>query len=215
MVIDLDPRHGCWETLARWENEGKRLPKTVHARTRSGGLHLLFACADGLPDGWRRKLAGGIDIQVGNKYIVAPPSVIAAEKIEDGQGGVYTWELPPVGCHLPDPPRWLLDLLKPPPVPKFVGRTDPITGPVEARFEGAIRKVREAPGGDRNNTLNRMAHLIGRMIGEDGVDHAEAEARLTEAGLSIGLTPQEVRATVRSGLKGGMRHAGKPHLTKA
>lgn len=207
MVVDLDPRHHCWQTLARWEAERKALPMTVHARTRSGGLHLYFALANPLPDGWKRKLAGGVDIQTGNKYVVAPPSVIDPAKVDDRQGGAYAWQRSPIGPHLPPPPRWLLEMLKPPPAGKFTGKA--ATGTAERRLEGALRKVAQASKGNRNAELNRQAHLLGRMIVEDKLDPAMVENRLLEAGLAA--NPEYGRrgtlATIRSGIRGGMQHA--------
>jgi hypothetical protein len=208
MVVDLDPRNHCWQTLARWEADRKVLPMTVHARTRSGGLHLYFSLAAPLPEGWRRKLPGGVDIQVGNKYVVAPPSIIAADKVDDGLAGAYTWLRNPIGASLPYPPKWLMEMLKPPAAPKYTGKR--AEGSVERRVEGALTKVRNAGKGDRNNELNKQAHLLGRMIVEDGLDADMVEQRLLEAGL--GANPEygqkATLATIRSGVRKGMLHAG-------
>ena len=98
----------------------------------------------------------GVDIQVGNKYVVAPPSVIEPDKVRDGFGGAYRWKRAPLGSDLPSPPRWLLDLLRPQPLPKFIGKH--AEGSLERRVEGAVRMVAEAAPGGRNDELNRQAH---------------------------------------------------------
>jgi hypothetical protein len=208
MVVDLDPRNHCWQTLARWEAERKVLPLTVHARTRSGGLHLYFALAAPLPEGWRRKLPGGVDIQTGNKYVVAPPSIIDPKQVDDGQGGTYSWQRNPIGANLPYPPKWLLDMLKPPAAPRYTGKR--AEGRVEQRIEGALNKVRNAGKGARNDELNKQAHLLGRMIVENGLDPAMVEQRLLEAGMTANpeYGQKGTLATIRSGISKGMLHAG-------
>lgn len=213
MVVDLDPRNHCWQTISRWEAERKVLPMTVHSQTRSNGLHLYFALEKPLPEGWKRKLSGGIDIQTGNKYVVAPPSVIDPSKVDDHQGGAYSWLRSPIGPHLPPPPPWLLQMLRPPPAGSqgagkaYRGKT--ATGTAERRLEGALRKVAGAGKGNRNHELNRQAHLLGRMIVEDGLDPAMVENRLLEAGLAANpeYGHRGTLATVRSGIKKGMAHA--------
>lgn len=208
MVVDLDPRNHCWNTLARWEAERKVLPMTVHARTRSGGLHLYFSMSAPLPDGYRRKLPGGVDIQTGNKYVVAPPSVIDPKKVDDGLGGTYTWLRNPIGASLPYPPKWLLEMLKPPPAEKYTGKR--AEGRVESRIEGALNKVRNAGKGGRNDELNKQAHLLGRMIVENGLDPGMVEQRLLEAGMTANpeYGSKGTLATIRSGIQKGMLHAG-------
>lgn len=207
MVVDFDPRNGCWEQLDKWAREGKLLPLTVHARTRSGGLHLFFSMPNRLPDGWKRKLPGGVDIQVGNKYIVAAPSIITSTGVDDGQAGSYRWEREPMGPDLPLPPRWLMELLRPAPVKAFVGKR--AEGDVARRLEGALAKVAGCNKGGRNHTLNLMAHLLGRALVEDGVSQVEWEPRFLEAALSCGLELTESRKTIASGIRSGMRHAGQ------
>lgn len=208
MVVDLDPRHGCWQTLQSWEAKGWQLPLTVHARTRSGGLHLYFGLAAPLPDGWRRKLPGGVDIQVGNKYVVAPPSVIQAAEVDDGHPGVYAWLKPPIGPELPVAPGWFMRLLEPPKRRPYAPGKMP-EGDLSKIVAGCLRKVADAPKGTRNDELNKQAHLLGRLVVEAGLPLSQAESMLISAGLAAnpeyGLAGTE--ATVHSGLRKGMAHA--------
>ena len=62
------------------------------------------------------------------------------------------------------------------------------------------------PGG-RNHALNRAAFSIGQLVADGRLDKAEAHRTLYDAGLSAGLTDQEVRRTLASGFGGG---AAKP-----
>ena len=98
---------------------------------------------------------------------------------------------------LPSPPRWLLNLLKPPPPQRFVGKHP--SGTIERRLECAIRRVAESPPGTRNDELNKQAHLLGRMIASEGVSFRLAEARLTEAAQACGLDLVETRNTIAFG----------------
>jgi len=205
MVVDLDPRNDCWRTLEGWEKRGWTFPLTAHVRTRSGGLHLYFRLDKPLPEGWRRKLPGGVDIQVGNKYVVAPPSVIDADKVDDGQAGEYVWVKKPLGAALPMAPRWFFELLRPPPLPKFTKaqmKTD-----TAKRLEGAALAVSRSGKGGRNNELNKQAHLVGRLVAQRGLSEELAFNRLMQAALSTGLPQREAYATIRSGIKGGKRNA--------
>ena len=152
-------------------------PRTVCVETRAGGQHLYFKFPEVLPSGWRRKLAGGVDIQIGNTWSVSLDS------------------RPALGC--PSPPRWLLNLLKPPPPQRFVGKHP--SGTIERRLECAIRRVAESPPGTRNDELNKQAHLLGRMIASEGVSFRLAEARLTEAAQACGLDLVETRNTIAFG----------------
>jgi hypothetical protein len=211
LILDFDQRNHCMQTLERWKAERKELPQTVYATTRSGGWHLYYRLEQPLPDGWKRKLSGGVDIQTGNKYVVAPPSVIHPDKVDDKLGGAYVWGRAPIGPHLPEPPRWLLEMLKPP-SRSHRWRPNSRTGnsPLDRQVEGALRKVATAPKGQRNDELNNMAHLLGRLVAEAGLNYAEAEARLVEAGMAANPEYGQLRtlATVRSGLKQGMAHGG-------
>jgi hypothetical protein len=105
VVVDIDPRHHGFDTLARLERDMGPLPTdTPRVRTGGGGLHVSLAYpeADGL---MIRNSAGvlgpGLDIRGHGGYVVAPPSVTPA--------GAYTW-LTDCGPNVPPAPiptTWL------------------------------------------------------------------------------------------------------------
>lgn len=207
IVLDFDLRHGSAKTIAEWTRKGLKFPPTVYAKTRSGGDHLFYRLDKPLPEGWKRKLPGGVDIQTGNKYVVAAPSVITDGASKDGQGGQYTWIRAPLGGALPPPPQWFLDLLRPAPmIARKPLNAKEAVGLIDRRIEGCLRKIGTALHG-RNNELNNQAHLLGRMIVECGISREMIEARLTEAALAAGLEPVETRLTIRSGINSGIKHA--------
>ena len=71
VVLDVDPRHGCEESLKNLEREHGPLPRTLEAMTGGGGRHIYFAH----PGGSVRNRVGitpGIDLRGDGGCIVAP-----------------------------------------------------------------------------------------------------------------------------------------------
>lgn len=210
IVIDIDCKPGKpngFRVLEMLERQRRVFPMTVHSRTRTGGLHLFFRAEKPWPDLHKKKLGPGVDIQTGNLGATLPPSFIDGRKVDDGISGTYEWVRPPIGGALPLLPRWVLDVTKPLPAPRYKPGEMP-KGEVASRLAGAIRAVTLAPKGQRNNELNKQAHLIGKLIVEAGLDEATAEAALFEAAKQIGRTHIEARGTIRSGIRAGKAHAG-------
>ncbi len=144
VVLDVDPRHGGGDSLARLERlHGPVLP-TLEAATGGGGRHLYFACPHGIVRN-RAGLAPGIDVRGEGGCVVAPPSLHAS-------GRRYEW----VRSHGPDDrppsplPGWLVALV----------RDDaPRVGHSQLHWRDLARLgVRE---GDRNNAIASFAgHLL-------------------------------------------------------
>lgn len=88
VVIDIDPRNGGDETLAKLINDIGQLPKTVVANTGGGGQHIYFKYPVVDIKGGNNKLGKGIDIKSDGGYVVAAPSVHAS-------GEIYQWQ---TGC---------------------------------------------------------------------------------------------------------------------
>jgi hypothetical protein len=70
-------------------------------------------------------------------------------------------------------------------------------------MSGEIDRVRDAPEGSRNHTLNRAAFALGQITGAGLLDSSEVEASLRDAALSAGLSERESMLTIRSGLSAG------------
>lgn len=94
VVLDVDAKHGGFESLAQLE-----VPPTVVARTGGGGQHHFFAHPGDLV---RNKigLLPGIDVRGENGYVVAAPSRHAS-------GGTYAWDLDN-SKPIARPPQWLV-----------------------------------------------------------------------------------------------------------
>ncbi len=94
LVIDVDNKNGKDGSgdFMRIEDRVGQVPKCPISRSGSGGYHLLFQRPEVEIKGskgivWDGKKTG-IDIQIGNQYIVVPPS------IHPDTGQVYSWHTP-------------------------------------------------------------------------------------------------------------------------
>jgi len=86
VVIDVDPKHDGFATLAALERELGPLPTdSPRARTGSGGVHIYLAYpTDGqLIRNSAGALGRGVDVRGDSGYVVAPPSVT--------DKGAYVW----------------------------------------------------------------------------------------------------------------------------
>ena len=72
-----------------------------------------------------------------------------------------------------------------------------------AALGGLLSELAVAGAGERNATLNRVAHRAGRLVAAGALDGEAAARELEAAGLALGLQPAEVRSTLRSGQQAG------------
>jgi hypothetical protein len=101
VVLDVDPRHGGKESLAKLERTHGELPKTMESITGGGGRHLYFTHPGGaVPN--RTNIEPGIDLRGDGGCIVAPPSVHPSAKRYRWKKGHGPSEVSP--AKLPD---WL------------------------------------------------------------------------------------------------------------
>ena len=173
--------------------------------TPSCGWHLYFqAPATGGP--WRNtagRIGWHIDTRAGGGYVVAAGSLVA------GRFYVTTDDRPPAAL-----PTWIAERLAPvePPL-----RARPIDlgpkgrGYASAALDGEVRRVLEAPVGQRNAALNRAAWSLARHISSGLLDRGEIEDALTTAGRAAGgQTAAGVAATIRSAIDARLRQGGEP-----
>lgn len=167
------------------------------ARTGSGGWHLWLRPTG---HGNRVRLLPGVDWRGAGGYVVAPPSLHAC-------GARYRWRRGP-DAALPGCPPTLRRLVAGPPP------AAPVGGPVHhpARYAAVAlatetRRVAGAPVGQRNDTLNRAAYALGRLVGAGLLDPYTVRAQLTAAAHQAGLGRREITRTLHSGLTAGYRRA--------
>jgi hypothetical protein len=187
---------------------GRPIPRTFTVATPSGGTHLYFRAPSGL---WLRNTVGRlgplIDTRGIGGYVVAPGSVIRGRRYEI----VDDAPIAPV-------PRWIVRELNArahavlPPSPPFgrpaiAGPRPPGSGALAygaAALRNETERVLAAPVGTRNDTLNRAAYALGRLVGAGIVDREVAATELFRAARRAGLPARECASTLASGLGAGM-----------
>ncbi len=204
-VLDLDHTEGVEALraalqIAPWEHPGPV------ARTGSGGWHLLYA-----PTGYGNRvgLLAGVDWRGRGGLIVAPPSRHAT-------GGRYAW-VRPLTATLSTVPVGLRRLLTPPPAPRTTLAPAPRPaggdgGRAERYARAALvreaARVRAAPPGTCNDTLNRAAFNLGQLVAAGLLDADQVYAVLLAAALAAPTTghadrQRKAKATITSGLRAG------------
>jgi hypothetical protein len=187
-VDSVEGRHGLLHLL------GGVWPTGPQVRTGGGGWHFWFH-----PTGFgnRVRLLPGLDWRGIGGYVVAPPS-----RHLDGD---YRWLRRP-GDALPTGSPALLALVEGPTVASTPHR--PITHPdryAAAALTAEADRVARAPTGSRNDTLNRAAFALGRLVGGGLLDATDVVRELDAAARFAGLGRAEIRRTIRSGLTAGRR----------
>ena len=198
-VADIDSAEG-WHGLIHLL--GGALPAGPRVRTGGGGWPLWF---HPLGFGNRVRLLPGLDWRGVGGYVVAPPSRHLR--------GDYRWVRRP-GDDLPVGPEALRDLIRGPVAPVT---HRPISDPGRygrAALSAESDRVASAPVGTRNDTLNRAAFALGRLVGAGLLDAADVVRELDVAARRAGLGRVEVRRTIRSGLAAGRRSPIDPEAAR-
>lgn len=205
IVIDVDPRHGGRDSMRQLVAEHGPLPWGPRVWTGSGGWHLLFSSEGHNVHNSVNRVGPGIDVRADGGYVIAPPSLHAS-------GHRYSWTC---DGKLPPLPTWLARLVDPPQATRELSREPiPISVAIdrwaEAALRGEIERVRTAPEGVRNHTLNRAAFSLGQIAGAGALDADVVESHLSNAARSAGLGEREAALTIRSGLSAGMARPRGP-----
>jgi hypothetical protein len=161
-VLDVDPRHGGWESIDDLEERYGPLPATHAVETGGGGLHVYLEYPHDHEIRTSTSLVGaGLDIRANGGSIILPPSLHAS-------GKKYAWatvvdadsEMGP-DEGLAQMPAWLIALATKPTTAvaqdrsfptsalKGTGTREPSSGPI--------------PDGQRNATLASRAGALRRL----------------------------------------------------
>jgi Bifunctional DNA primase/polymerase, N-terminal len=185
VVIDLDLQHS--EALTWLETNRARLPLTRTHVTKSGGRHLLFKP---------------------NPRVGCTTSKLGPHVDTRGLGGYIIWW---PACRfdvlhsktLAEVPQWMLEALRPAssnvirfPTPQ---RTEASNS--DARVQGLVATVANAPQGQRNSLLFWAAMRVHDMLANRELDRsagANAFDALAEAASRSGLSLIEIRRTIAS-----------------
>lgn len=193
-ALDIDPCHGGDDWFRQHRD---RLPPTRVHRTRSGGFHYLFRHHEGVRNSASR-VAPGVDVRGDGGYIVWWPSAWCPGAA------------PPVVDCAPNAawPAWLLPQVLPPATPPNPQPTEIPNGSygdryVEAAIRRAVEHVRTAGEGRRNDALNAETYALTRFVKAGTITASGIAEAMATAGLSAGLAPREIQATLASALRAG------------
>ncbi|MFI5492866.1 bifunctional DNA primase/polymerase [Actinoplanes sp. NPDC051859] len=193
-VDSLQGRHALRHLL------GGELPAGPQVRSGGGGWHFWFRPAG---FGNRVHLLPGVDWRGQGGYVIAPPSRHAS-------GARYRWVVRP-DVEQPAAPAPLRELIAGPTPPTqstlCVAHPDRYAA---AALEAATHRVAYAAVGTRNDTLNRAAFALGRLVRAGLLDAATVTRELRAAGAWAGLGRAETTRTIRSGLDAGWRAGHRP-----
>ena len=200
IVLDADTPTGQ-EYISR-----RHVPPTPQAKTGKG-IHWYFRYPEGEKGRSIRnviRLVPGLDVKGDGGYVVAPPSIHPS-------GAKYEWIVSPKEVELAELPDWFWEVLqtkeKPTSETKITTPSVQPNGTLSAYARKALElevlNVQLAHEGERNNTLNKAAFALGQLVGAGLLPRSMVEDQLISAGIGVGLTEREVRATVRSGIAAG------------
>lgn len=201
--LDTPPMHEH-DGIAAFANLVKihgPVPPRPQGRSGGGGLGLFFQHNGERIIGETGQPAPGIDPRRGQQSQTIPPSIHVVTRKP------YRWVDPPWEVAPPIAPAWLTKLLEPSPEPDYARTEIDTTDQARARMYRAAMAVMDAPAGARNDTLNRRAHQMGRLIAGGKLDEREAVEALYGAARQAGLDHGEIKATIQSGVNAGRRAA--------
>ena len=149
VVIDIDARHGGFESLQVLQEQYGRLPETPIAKTGGGGEHIFFEHPGIEIRNSASRLAPGIDVRGDGGYVVGAGSI-------HPNGNHYEWVVKPSQVPLAKMPEWMIATLR---------DTSPSALPVSSN--GIVAN------GSRNTYLTQMAGSMRRKgFSEDAMYQA-------------------------------------------
>jgi hypothetical protein len=207
VVFDLDGPAGR-RSLREAEWDLGELPET-RGQQSGRGQHRFYRVAPEVLIGNSTHTLGdppGLDLRGGDRgYVVAAPSLHSS-------GLPYRW-LDPDTPIAPLPQTWLERLLELPRLPERPARIVASEGTSRyglAALEAELAKIRAAPVGGRNETLNRSVFKLAQLPAGGQLELSQLEAEATAAALSSGLGEQETADTIASAITAGFRRPRGP-----
>ena len=214
-VLDVDT-HGDtngYASLSALEAEHGKLPDTYQVETASGGRHFYFRYPENRTiKNSAGKVGVGLDIRGDGGYVIAAPSVRA-----DGKSyRVYR------DADIVDAPEWLLELAETKEAPSMSmggftysdGSERAVSNPEAYKksiLENEIKALADAPEGERNHTLFRVAANLYGYVSGGTFDEYEVYSALIGACYANGLMADktEVERTIKSAKNAGVKSPKK------
>lgn len=206
VVLDVDERHGGFESLSYLEDEHGDLPATLTARTGGYGMHFYYAHPGAA---WRVPtragvLGSGLDVLGDGGSVTLPGSI-------HENGRPYSWVAPllPVVALPPS----LLARVAVPALPEAPIRSNSsnsastftrgTTAYAAVVLEREVAAVRAAVEGTRNNVLSAASWRVGRVVGAGAIPQSLAREALLRAALDAGLPERDAVDVVARRLEAG------------
>ncbi|HQG28275.1 MAG TPA: BT4734/BF3469 family protein, partial [Candidatus Ozemobacteraceae bacterium] len=197
LVVDLD-------------HLGDKMPAVRAALTIDPAVAVCFTSPSG--DGLKAVAAVSDSSDHGRAWRAVADRVKAETGIEPDPSGKDVSRLcflshDPNAYHNPAP----VPVVVPPEAPKAeqprstatISSTTRANKYARGALEKAVAAVVQACDGSRNQTLNDEAHSLGQLIGGGALDEAEAREALRRAAIGAGLSDDEIRKTIESGIEAG------------
>jgi hypothetical protein len=182
VVVDVDPEHGGYDSLAQLHEEGHELPLTATIKTGGGGFHHYFNYPAGREiRNSAGKLGPGLDIRGEGGYVIVPPSVT------EGRYEVLH-KRPPA-----EVPEWLLERLT---APSRTPESNVVTIP-RGKVPGGGIVGPEIPAGERNPTLYKTACSL-RARGHEREEILEALERVNRERCATPLPQEDLSKIAKS-----------------
>lgn len=175
------------------------LPPRPMTRSGGGGYAMFFEHRGERIVGKTGHPYPGIDPRRGRLSVTIPPSIHITTKLP------YRWLNAPWEVTPPVAPAWLVKLVEEPPEPAQPRQPVDTTDVARNRLYRAAIAVAQAGTGARNETLNRRAYQVGRMLADGLLLEQEAVEALYAAARAAGLDHNEARGTIKSGINSGRR----------
>jgi len=201
LVLDCDSPDAEGELFAAYPE----LAKAPRQRTPRGGCHVFLALPEQVALSTAAKALAGVDLRgLAKAYVVAAPTQLPQ--------GTYRWEVPLLSPEaLPPVPASLVERLQRKPAAQPGGNQHHVVNARElepyaaAALREEAERVRRAPVGTRNNTLNAAAFALGQLVAAGLLERETVEGELAAAAYQAGLEEPEVSRTLRSGLEAGLQ----------
>jgi hypothetical protein len=207
VAFDLDGPAGR-RSLTELEWELGELPETRGQQSGRGQHRFYRVPAEALVGNSTAPLGDppGLDLRGGDRgYVVAAPSLHSS-------GRAYVWTDPEAPIA-PLPEAWLERLLG---LPRLPAREPELVAALGtsryglAALEAELLKIRSAPEGRRNETLNRSVFKLAQLVAGGQLELSQLEAEATAVALASGLGEKEAEDTIASAITAGFRRPRGP-----
>jgi hypothetical protein len=193
VVLDFDGRQGGLRTLDELEEKHTVLRLAPRVKT-ADGFHIWFTGSV------RSRATGrpGFEVKSQGRYVLAPPSV-------HPDGPLYCWVKELNAWPPPFPPELAI---------RWKPIDDKLTAWADKALADEIAVLAATPKGQRNEQLNKSAFSLGQIVGAGHLERGRVEVALLAAANANGSVEDDgedaARATIRSGLDGGVEKPREP-----